>query len=55
MLRVIARWRPDFSNRWQRVEEIMRAFMDPTTDYGFKKLFGDETNKDLTMSSSTQK
>jgi hypothetical protein len=24
--------------------------MDPTTDFGFKKLFGDEANKDLTMS-----
>lgn len=28
----------------------MSRFMDPTTDFGFKKLFGDEANKDLTMS-----
>jgi len=28
----------------------MPEFMDPTTDFGFKKLFGDEANKDLTIS-----
>jgi hypothetical protein len=28
----------------------MSRFMDPTTDFGFKKLFGDEANKDITMS-----
>ena len=28
----------------------MPEFMDPTTDFGFKKLFGDEANADLTIS-----
>ncbi|MDZ7290047.1 MAG: PD-(D/E)XK nuclease family transposase [candidate division KSB1 bacterium] len=28
----------------------MSRFMDPTTDFGFKKLFGEEANKDLTIS-----
>jgi len=27
----------------------MSRFIDPTTDFGFKKLFGDEANKDITM------
>jgi hypothetical protein len=28
----------------------MSRYMDPTTDFGFKKLFGEEANKDLTLS-----
>jgi len=28
----------------------MSRFMDPTTDFGFKKLFGEEANKDIIMS-----
>ncbi|MCK5102164.1 MAG: Rpn family recombination-promoting nuclease/putative transposase [Cyclobacteriaceae bacterium] len=28
----------------------MSRYIDPTTDFGFKKLFGEETNKDLLMS-----
>lgn len=28
----------------------MPRFIDPTTDFGFKKLFGEEANKDITMS-----
>ncbi|MGH7598105.1 MAG: PD-(D/E)XK nuclease family transposase [bacterium] len=27
----------------------MSRFMDPTTDFGFKKLFGEEDNKDITI------
>jgi hypothetical protein len=27
----------------------MSRFIDPTTDFGFKKIFGDETNKDIIM------
>jgi hypothetical protein len=25
----------------------MSRFIDPTTDFGFKKIFGDEANKDV--------
>ncbi len=28
----------------------MSRFMDPTTDFGFKKLFGKEANKDIIIS-----
>jgi hypothetical protein len=28
----------------------MSRFIDPTTDFGFKKLFGEKSNKDLTLS-----
>jgi PD-(D/E)XK nuclease family transposase len=35
---------------WHSLEAIMSRFMDVTTDFGFKKLFGDEANLDLTMS-----
>ena len=28
----------------------MPRFMDPTTDFGFKKLFGEEANKDIIIS-----
>ncbi len=31
-------------------EELMSIFMDPTTDFGFKKLFGEEANKDIIIS-----
>lgn len=27
----------------------MSRFIDPTTDFGFKKIFGDEANKDIIM------
>jgi len=29
---------------------IMERYIDPTTDFGFKKLFGEEANKDIIMS-----
>ena len=29
--------------------EITSIYFDPTTDFGFKKLFGEEANKDLLM------
>ncbi|MDZ7880898.1 MAG: Rpn family recombination-promoting nuclease/putative transposase [Saprospiraceae bacterium] len=29
--------------------EIKSIYFDPTTDFGFKKLFGEEANKDLLM------
>jgi len=28
---------------WHSLEAIMSRFMDVTTDFGFKKLFGDES------------
>ncbi|MCL4706484.1 PD-(D/E)XK nuclease family transposase [bacterium] len=28
----------------------MSRYLDPTTDFGFKKLFGEEANKDIIMS-----
>ena len=28
----------------------MSKYMDPTTDFGFKKLFGEEANKDIVIS-----
>lgn len=28
----------------------MSRFIDPTTDFGFKKIFGDEANKDIIAS-----
>jgi len=32
----------------------MSRFIDPTTDFGFKKIFGDEANKEIIAKLSSQ-